>query len=229
MLIWNARDARVENLATPDGSNPAAVPAVDLAGLKRKAAAGDSEAAYQLGRALVKGEDGLPNYSEAAGLYRAAVDKGHVEAMVGLAELYTIGQGVTNNPAEAMRLFLTAARKGNVKALYSLAGLYEEGRGVKKDQALATQWHKLAAERGLALAQFNLGQRYDLGMGVKSDFVEALKWLSLASKSGIGEASELTVPLEKKMTKDQIVEAKRRVNGFSIVTALPSLSEGLSQ
>lgn len=225
VVAWNAREAKVNDPAANVGS---AAPAVDVATLKAKAEAGDSEAAYKLAKALVKGEQGLPNYSEAARLFQTAVDKGHVEAMVGLAELYTVGQGVTNNPAEALRLYLAAARKGSVRAIYSLAGLYEEGRGVKKDQTLAAKWHQLAAERGVALAQFNLGQRYELGLGVKTDLMEAFKWLSLASKNGIEDATEMIERLRKKMTKDQIAEATRRADGFSLVTSAPSLTDGLS-
>ncbi len=224
VAVWNARDVRVNGPAANAGS---AAPAVDLVTLKAKAEAGDSEAAYKLAQAFVKGEYGLPNYSEAARLFQAAVDKGHVEAMVGLAELYTIGRGVTNNPAVALRLYLAAARQGNVRAIYSLAGLYEEGRGVKKDQTLASKWHQLAAERGEALAQFNLGQRYELGLGVKADLIEAFKWLRLASKNGIEDATEMIEHLRKKMTKDQIAEATKRADAFSLVTSAPSLTNGL--
>ena len=223
-VVWNAREAKVTGPAT-GGS---AAPVVDVAALKAKADAGDPEAAYELAKALVKGEQGLPNYSEAARLFEQAVDKGHVEAMVGLADLYTVGQGVTNSPAEALRLYLAAAGKGNVKAIYSLAGLYEEGRGVKKNQTLAARWHQLAAERGMAMAQFNLGQRYDLGLGVKADLIEAYKWLGLASKGGIKDANEMLERLRKKMTKDQIAEASRRADGFSLVSSAPSLTNGLS-
>jgi TPR repeat protein len=223
VVVWNARNAKVNNGAA---NVEPAVPAVDVAALRAKAEAGDAEAACQLARSFVKGEEGQPNYAEAARLFQTAVAKGNVDAMVGLAELYSVGQGVTNNPAEALRLYLAAAGKGNVKAIYSLAGLYEEGRGVKKDQAQAAKWHQLAAERGLAVAQFNLGQRYELGLGVKADLVEAFKWQSLASKNGIPDAGEMLERLRKTMTRDQIAEATRRADGFTPVTTAPSLVNG---
>lgn len=226
ILVWKANDANGNDPAATVGS---AVPVVDLALLKSKAEAGDSEAAYMLARALVKGEQGLPNYSEAARLFQNAVEKGHVEAMVGLAELYTVGQGVTNNPVEALRLYLAAAQAGNVKAIYSLAGLYEEGRGVKKNQTLAAKWHQLAAERGLGVAQFNLGQRYELGLGVEADLSEAFTWLTLASKSGIEDAAEMIDRLRKKMTREQIADATRQVEKFSLVTIAPVVTNGLPQ
>ncbi|MBP9901300.1 MAG: tetratricopeptide repeat protein [Verrucomicrobiota bacterium] len=225
VMVWNARDTRVSN---PAADAESAAPLVDEATLRARAQAGDSEAVYRLAKSLVKGEYGLPNYSEAASLFQMAVTKGHVESMVGLAELYTIGQGVTNNPAEALRLYLAAAGHGNVRAMYSLAGLYEEGRAVKKDQTLAAKWHQLAAERGEALAQFNLGQRYELGMGVKPDLIEAFKWLRLAANNGIGDASEMIERLERKMTKAQVAEATQRANGFVRITAAPLLTNGLS-
>jgi TPR repeat protein len=226
VVVWNVRDGSVND---PAANGESVAPVVDLAALKAKAEAGDSEAAYQLAKAIVKGDNGLPDYAAAAKLFQMAVDKGHIAAMVGLAELYTLGQGVTNNPAEGVRLYVAAAQQGNVKAIYSLAGLYEEGRGVKKDQTAAAKWHQLAAERGAALAQFNLGQRYELGMGVKADLIEALKWLRLAARSGIEDANEMIQRLEKKMTKDQIAEATRRVNKFSLVTTPPSPADGQSQ
>jgi len=224
VAVWNARYVRVNGPAANAGS---AAPDVDLLTLKAKAEAGDSDAAYKLAQAFVKGEDGLPDYSEAARLFQAAVDKGHVDAIVGLADLYTIGRGVTNNPAVALRLYLDAARKGNVRAIYSIAGLCEEGRGVRKDQILAAKWHQLAAERGEAVAQFTLGQRYELGLGVKADLIEAFKWLRLASKNGIEDATEMIEHLRKKMTRDQIAEATRRTDAFSLVTSAPSLTNGL--
>lgn len=224
IVACNRRDAQVND---PTANTGSAAPAIDVATLKAKAQAGDSEAAYTLAKSLVKGDQGLPNYSEAARLFQVAVDQDHVEAMVGLAELYVIGQGVTNNPAEALRLYLAAARKGNVRAMYSLAGLYEEGRGLKKDQFMAAKWHQLAAERGLAVAQFNLGQRYELGMGVKTDLIEAFKWLRLAAKNGVSDAAEMIEPLRKKMTKEQIGEATRRADGFSVVTTAPTLADGV--
>lgn len=216
----------------PTGPAPNAgsdAPEVDLAALKTKAEAGDADAAYQLARAIVKGEQGLPNYKEAARWFQVAADQENADAMVSLAELYTVGQGVTNNPTEALRLYLAAARKGNTRAMYSLAGLYEEGRGVKKNQALAARWHQLAAERGVALAQFNLGQRYELGLGVKADLTEAWKWLTLASRQGIQDAAELLGRVEPRMTREQIAEARRRVDGFTVVTAPPTLPDGATQ
>jgi TPR repeat protein len=215
----------LRNAGEKQAVEPAA-PAVDKVALKTKAEAGDPDAACKLARALVRGDQGLPNYSEAARWFQSAVDKGHAEAMVGLAELYSVGRGVTNNPAEALRLYFAAAQKGNVRAIYSLAGLYEEGRGVKKDQIMAAKWHRLAAERGEALAQFNLGQRYELGLGVKPDLVEAFMWLSLASSNGIEDAGELIGRLRKKLTKSQITEATRRKAGFSLVTTAPTLTNG---
>lgn len=225
VVVWNVREARVNDPAADAGAEASSV---DMAALKAKAESGDAEAAYQLARSLVKGEQGLPNYAEAARLFQKAVDQDHIEAMVGLAELYTLGQGVTNNPAEGVRLYLVAAKHGSAKAMYSLAGLYEEGRGVKKDQTLAAKWHQLAAERGVAVAQFNLGQRYALGMGLEPDLIEAFKWLRLASKNGIQDATEMIAGLQNRMTKEQIAEATRRAEGFSQVTTAPSLANGLT-
>src|ERR1051326_4933054 len=81
VAVWNARDVRANNPELKAGSAP---PAVDLSTLRAKAEAGDSEAAFKLAQAFVKGEYGLPNYSEAARFFQAAVDKGQVDAMVGL-------------------------------------------------------------------------------------------------------------------------------------------------
>lgn len=225
-MVWNHRQAALDAPATEASTGDSTV---DLAALKTKAEAGDAGAAYQLGRVILKGEQGLPNYTEAARWLQVAADKDNADAMVSLAELYTVGRGVTNNPAEALRLHLAAARKGNTRAMYSLAGLYEEGRAVNKNQTLATRWHQLAAERGVALAQFNLGQRYELGVGVKPDLVEAWKWLTLASKQGIPDATEMIGRVEARMAKDQVAEARRRVDSFVVVTAVPTLPDEAAQ
>jgi len=219
-FVLTRRETGFGGTAADAGSGP---PTVDLVALRTKADAGDADAAYQLARAIIKGEQGLPNYKEAARMFQLAADKGNADAMVSLAELYVVGQGVTNNPAEALRLYQAAAKSGSARAMYSLAGLYEEGRGVTKNQALAAQWHQLAAERGVALAQFNLGQRYELGLGVKPDLAEAWKWLTLASKNGIPDAAEMIERAEKRMTPEQIAEARRRADAFVVVTTAPTL------
>src|SRR5687767_1882526 len=83
VAVRNARDGKGNDPASKGVSDPP----VDVIALKAKADKGDAEAAYSLAKTLVKGEQGLPDYSDAARLFQIAADQGHVDAMVGLAEL----------------------------------------------------------------------------------------------------------------------------------------------
>jgi len=68
---------------------------------------------------------------------------------------------------------------------------------------------RLAAERGLADAQFNLGIMYGNGEGVTQGYVQAYMWLRLAAVLGHETARKNRDLIEKKMTPEQLAEAKR--------------------
>ena len=93
-------------------------------------------------------------------------------------------------------------------AQYNLGVMYENGEGVPQDDKEAVRWYRKSAEQGHADAQNNLALMYAPGRGVPQDYKEAYAWWSVAKANG----NELAVTnlgiVTKKMTKEQIVQAK---------------------
>jgi len=110
------------------------------------------------GPALADFRDGLRaydggDYATARQEWLAAAKAGDVDAMNGLAGLYSSGFGVRQNYAEAARWYEKAARRGHVTARLNLGDYYARGRGVKRDLVLAYAWLTLAAEQGSAWSE----------------------------------------------------------------------------
>jgi TPR repeat protein len=111
--------------------------------------------------------------------------------------------------AAALDEWRLLAERGNTLAQLNIGYMYHYGRGVPQDYPEAVKWYRRAAEQGYALAQYNLGIMYYQGRGVVKNYVQAHMWFNLASTSGIVEnAGSNRDTLEKKMTPDQIAEAR---------------------
>ena len=78
-----------------------------------------------------------------------------------------------------------------------------------QDYAEAAKWNRRAAEQGLANAQYNLGLMYNNGQGVPQDYVQAHMWSTLAAAQGYEGAKNTRDYLAKRMTSEQIAEARR--------------------
>jgi TPR repeat protein len=188
---------------------------IDITNLEAKAAQGDSIAQSELGRAYAQGLGVKLDYKVAAHWYGLAASNGNAEAEEMYGELCQAGQGVPRDLAAAQRWFTKASQDGSIGAQYDLGYMYEQGRGVKQDEKLAAHWYQLAAEGGDVLAQYDYGQRCVLGVGVTQDLVEGLKWLLLAEAQGQPDARKKADAAQKKMTSQEISEAKRRAKAFT--------------
>jgi TPR repeat protein len=204
--------------STADGPVPPAPPpppAIDVAALKAKAEQGDTQAQTQLGKAFAEGQGVPRDYKQAARWYGQAASNGNVEAEAMFGELCQAGQGVHHDITNALKWFTKAAQQGSTTAQYDLGFMYERGQGVPHDEKLAAHWYQLAAEGGDALAQFDYGQRCFIGLGVALDQVEGLKWMFVAAAQGQTDSGKRAEVEQKKMTSDQIAEAKRRAAAFT--------------
>ena len=181
---------------------------------KPKAEGGDPEAQNSLGEIYAEGKQVRSDYVEAANWYRKAADQGLAKAQHNLAVLYDIGQGVPQDESEAAGWYLKAAEQGFADAQYTLAGMYGLGRGVKRDPKEALKWYQHAAEQGDPLARYNLAERYERGKDVAEDFVEAYKWHCLAASVGLKDAATARDSLGKRMSSEQLAEARKRVREF---------------
>lgn len=104
---------------------------------------------------------------------------------------------------------LLPAQQGDAKAQVFVAYLYETGQGVQQDYTKAAEWYRRAAEKGNASARAQLGNMYRLGRGVCQNYVLAYMWLDLAARQGNQQALVMRERVAKKMSVEDIAEAKR--------------------
>lgn len=99
-------------------------PSRKLLRTERRAEAGDAASAFGLGMSYKIGTPDLPkDHPLARQWLRKAMDAGHLEAMVQLAELLSWGSGGAKDVAEARRLLEAARDAGSAEAATRLARL----------------------------------------------------------------------------------------------------------
>lgn len=177
-------------------------------GVIGQAVAGDLEdgvAAYKIG-----------DFATAVAKFRSAAERGEPVAQFNLGYMYRTGQGVALNTRIAAEWYEKAATQGHSDAQYDLGVMLREGEGLPQDDKKAAFWHLKSAEQGDALTQYNLGLMYYYGRGVAVDYVQAWKWWSLAEAKGIPDAKGNREFVEKKMTPQQLEEAKLRVAEWTL-------------
>ena len=127
-------------------------------GLER-AAIGDVDAFYWLGRAHSEGCGVEKNVSKAIEWYQKGAETGDPVTQYELADLYyKIGTKEKDN-AKLKRAFewaTKASEQGQIEAVDLLGLLYEFGRGVPKDHKKAMSLFKQAADLGNWLAEYHL-------------------------------------------------------------------------
>jgi TPR repeat protein len=157
--------------------------------LKKKAAAGDIKAQYDLGLCylLRLGPDVSPDEAEALKWLTKAAEQGNVKAQyeVGCILYKSVGRYQKDGDVaykevfkEAVKWWTMAAKM--VQAQCNLGLCYYHGTGVTQDYKEAVKWWTMAANQGNAESQFNLGFCYYEGKGVTEDEKEAAKWYGKA-------------------------------------------------
>ena len=116
-----------------------------------------------------------------------------------------------------MRLIAIAV---SISALLLVSAGYSQGlkEGLKAykrgDYVTALKEWRPLAESGHAGAQYNLGFNYVQGKGVEKSLVEAYFWFELAARQGKGIATQLRDGISKKMTPEQIGQARAKVQAW---------------
>ncbi|MYI75110.1 MAG: tetratricopeptide repeat protein [Acidobacteria bacterium] len=105
------------------------------------------EAQFNLAQLHDRGRGVPADPAEAARLYGAAAEQGHLGAQVNLGRLYRAGRGVERDDAEAVRWYRRAAERGQPIAQFNLAQMYAAGDGVEQDDVAAYLWYSVAAAR----------------------------------------------------------------------------------
>ena len=158
----------------------------DVAGLRQKAADGSVEARYELGRALLRGEEVPRNLAEASTLLRSAAEARHVEAMGAYGFMLARGLGMEANQPVGFDWIRQSAEAGSVSALLNQGIMTMRGQGVSGDPVAGMGLMKQAAERGSVEAQARVAEAYFLGedgLVAKSE-EEAAPWAQRAAEAG---------------------------------------------
>ena len=133
---------------------------------------------------------------------------GDAEAQNNLGAMYATGEGVPQDNKEAVKWFRMSAEQGKAKGQSNLGVMYMNGTGVPQDYKEAVKWYRISADQGDAMGQSNLGLMYANGTGVRQDDKQAYAWWSVAKANSYESAVKNLGIVTKKMTKEQIVQAK---------------------
>lgn len=161
------------------------------------ARAGNAGAQYMSGMMYLFGDGTRQDILEGVKWLQASVAGGLPQAMVAMAALYDVGQGVAFDPAQANQLRQRAAQVGNPTARGQLAddqrmsGQRDFRRAsvltdLKRPDA-AIPYALKAANAGSANAQLLLGRAYHFGLGVPADQAAAFRWLQKSAASGLAD------------------------------------------
>jgi hypothetical protein len=120
------------------------------------AAAGDAEAALNLGLLYDLGRGVPQDSSTAYRWYRQAAEAGLAQAAFNVAVMLDSGVDVPRDGTEAALWYARAAAGGHNRAQYALAQLYAAGDGVPRNLATAEAWYRAAARGGLGAASARL-------------------------------------------------------------------------
>jgi TPR repeat protein len=132
-----------------------------------RAAAGDAEAALNLGLLYDLGRGVPQNSLMAFSWYLQAAEAGLAQAAFNVAVMLDSG-AVPRDGAEAALWYARAAAAGYHRAQYALAQLYAAGDGVPRNPATAEAWCRAAARGGLGAASARLPALMRAGRGTAS-------------------------------------------------------------
>ena len=116
---------------------------------------------------------------------------------------------------EAHEVFLPAAQAGNADAEELIGVMYAMGLGVERDDRRAFEWYLRASMKAHPGAQSGVGWYYEVGRGMPApDLVRAYMWYVLSAIGGDIDAAVSQQEVVKKMTAEQIAEAKILIKDY---------------
>ena len=126
-------------------------------------------------------------YDECLELLHQAVDRGSVDAMYNIGNVYRIGLGVNADQSLALKFLYRAANLGHTKAQKLVGDILYSGVGevIPPNRMEAASFYYKAAVNGDPDACNNLGIMYEDGChGVERDEEKAVLWFRKASNLG---------------------------------------------
>jgi len=153
--------------------------ALDL--VKRRAAAGETDAMEELARRYLEGAGVKVNAAEGAQWLQRAAERGSAGAMYNIGVMYERGIVLNEDRAKALEWYTKAAAAGVPMAMHNMALIYREGIGVPADEKRAYELLLTAARNGMSASMFALGTMYEAGTyGLEQDYVQAVVWYAMA-------------------------------------------------
>ncbi|QJE97982.1 tetratricopeptide repeat protein [Luteolibacter luteus] len=179
--------------------------------LEKAAAAGDPEAAGDLGGLLSSSDP-----QGAAAYLLSAADAGVRRAQYGIAMLYLNGKLGRPDPHSAVAWLTEAMNSGDAEMQYKLATLHEQGLGCPINYANAGVLYTMACNKGHAAAPGRIAFMATEGLGTRVDPVQAYAYASLAVERGDQSSKPLLAKLSSMLTpaeKEESSESLKKLRG----------------
>lgn len=180
MAMWEDKAAVLppspaveESVETVAGLGPSILAAAE---------AGDAEAQFRLGRAILQDSSrGKEGAIEAVSWLKRAANTGHARAMVQLGKLYRNGVGIVQNYELAAKWTRAAAEAGEPEGMVELGRLYRGGIGIEANAEQAYIWFNRAAA---ALNRDGVLERDSIAAQLSPERLKAAQAQSLAAEGG---------------------------------------------
>ncbi len=114
-----------------------------------------------------------------------------------------------DDPANNFQMLFEKADAGDATAQFKLSQALHSGNGLPKDESRGFAYLEKAAKQGLPQAQFAMGEYFS---SHNDDLVTAYVWYALAQRNRYKLSDKKMKELAKKMTPEQLTEARRRVD-----------------
>lgn len=173
-------EAQAPATLTPTTAPPSREPNTLLAA----AAAGDTQAQFDLGNYYFRARYATLDYADALSWFRKSAAQRFAPAQDQLGSMAENKAGLPQDYKSAVDYYRLAANQGYALAEYHLAGMYKAGLSVHRDYKQAFTWYSKAAYQNLSDAEEEVGYFYQCGLGVKRDYAQAIAWYTRAAGHG---------------------------------------------
>ena len=164
----------------------------DVSALKAKAAAGDLEAQFLLGRVLLRGEGAPKDLPEALRLLKPAAESGHAGAMGAYGFMLSRGLGTEKNEGAAIEWLRKSAALGVATSQFNLGIMTLKGLGTPQNTTAGLALIEQAAKAGQAEAMVRLAEAWHFGEpGLAPDPAKAVIWSQQAAAAGNAQGQNL--------------------------------------
>ncbi|MBW9113242.1 sel1 repeat family protein [Rhizobium cauense] len=158
--------------------------------LRELASAKIPGAAVALSNVYIEGKGDTTDVPAGLELLEQASQKGDVDALLKLGDLYMDGKYVKGDGEKAVGYYraVIALHPDDETANMRMARAYREGNGVERNLSTAASYLKISSDAGSRMATRDLGLAYMWGSGVKRDEGKAVQLLHSAAEHGFAFA-----------------------------------------